>query len=585
VFVGPNNAAKSTLLEALDLVLHPGLGRPRPSPDELDYFARDPGAGFEIELVIGALSEPFLGEVRDHLEGWDAGTRVLVAEPDGEKCEAVVRVRASATPDFDLVHEFAKPESQGARFGPRIRRHLGWLFDGRTRDPAWQMVFHRGGVLDRMFDDADLGPALERVREGLRSGAEGFSGDAAVLAVIADLAGDLNALEVMDVRGFPEFELGGVSDRELLQTLRLALPALPQVTVPLRQHGRGVQRLLLVSALLRLARQEGAPAPIAAFEEPEEALEPLRQSQIARMITEVADDGGQVFVVTHSTDIARAFAVDDLHLVSSHPERGATISLRDRLDARAKQGYERRLDGPVVQAMLVRIPVLVEGPSDRAFLAVVWDHLADTGAVKARYARSLDFINCEGASHQSEMARLLRGAGKAVVGWAEHDVPDDLARLRDGKHCALLVVYPDDPARHNLEALISSACSLDVLAEGMKVVAETRGYSWEEQRKDLLSRCNAPLTDEQRADMKGAEALRTLLGALPEEVSRSLVRGALAPDALNPFEMKGARPARLFAEVMVSHGDVPQPLVAAMSRLDEWIDRDCPPADVEFDLE
>jgi recombinational DNA repair ATPase RecF len=55
VLLGPNNAAKTTLLEALDLVLHPGFGRPRPAPDELDYYARDPTQGFEIEVVLGDL--------------------------------------------------------------------------------------------------------------------------------------------------------------------------------------------------------------------------------------------------------------------------------------------------------------------------------------------------------------------------------------------------------------------------------------------------------------------------------------------------------------------------------------------------
>ena len=55
VLLGPNNAAKSTILEALDIVLHPGLGRPRLPPDELDYYARDPSAGFEIAVVLGRL--------------------------------------------------------------------------------------------------------------------------------------------------------------------------------------------------------------------------------------------------------------------------------------------------------------------------------------------------------------------------------------------------------------------------------------------------------------------------------------------------------------------------------------------------
>ena len=156
VLLGPNNAAKSTILEALDLTLHPGLGRPRSAPDELDYYGRDPSQGFEVEVVLGALDMAFMAEVRDHLEGWDGEAREIVPEPDAEGAEPIVRVRVVGSADLDVAHEFAKPESTGARFGPRLRRQVGWLFDGRARDPAWQMTFHRGGVLDRLFDGEDL---------------------------------------------------------------------------------------------------------------------------------------------------------------------------------------------------------------------------------------------------------------------------------------------------------------------------------------------------------------------------------------------------------------------------------------------
>src|SRR4051794_26130641 len=110
VLIGPNNAAKSTVLEALDLALHAGVGRPRVAPDELDYYARDPSGGFRIELVLGGLDLEFLAEVHDHLEGWDPAKREVVPEPDEEGCEAIVRVRVIGSPDFDLAHEFAKPE-------------------------------------------------------------------------------------------------------------------------------------------------------------------------------------------------------------------------------------------------------------------------------------------------------------------------------------------------------------------------------------------------------------------------------------------------------------------------------------------
>jgi putative ATP-dependent endonuclease of OLD family len=582
VLLGPNNAAKSTILEALDLALHPGLGRPRPAPDELDYHRRDPSNGFEIEVVLGALDTAFLAETRDHLEGWHAEQRQVVPEPDAEGAEPAVRVRAVGSADLDIAHEFAKPESNGARFGPGLRREVGWLFDGRTRDPAWQMTFHRGGVLDRLFSDADLAPAIEHVRTALSDGAAAFSGDAAVLAVLMAIGADLEGLHLLDPGAAPAFELGGVSERELLQTLRLALPVLPDVFIPLRRQGRGVQRLALVAALLRLAEQPDAPPPIAAFEEPEEALEPLRQTQMAALITGIAEGGGQVLVVTHSTEIARAFAVEDLHLVRDEP-RGEMLSLRDKLTPRAKQGYERRLDGAVVRALFAGVPVLVEGPSDRTCLGVFWDALVATGRVKPRFARALDFVNCESAQNQPEMARFLCEAGKTVVAWAELDRPDILARLRSERHCAALVLHDADPVRNNLEAALSQACSLSSLSRGMAAIADARGYTWEDQRADLISRAEGT-TDEQRNAMKSSTTVEGLLRALAEPAARHLVYAALSAKETKPFEMKGARPARLLAEEVAAAEGVPEPFARAMAALDAWLEEGAPAGDNEFSM-
>jgi energy-coupling factor transporter ATP-binding protein EcfA2 len=583
VLLGPNNAAKSTILEALDLALHTGLGRPRLGPDELDYYGRDPSKGFEVEVVLGALEPEFLAEVRNHLEGWDATQREIVPEPDANGAESVVRIRVVGTADLDVTHEFAKPESNGARFGPRLRRQIGWMFDGRARDPAWQMTFHRGGALDRLFQDQDLGPALGHVRAALREGATAFGGDAAVLAALVAIGKDLEGLHLLEPGSVPAFELGGVSERELLQTLRLALPILPDVLIPLRRQGRGVQRLALVASLLRLAKNPGSPPPIGAFEEPEEALEPLRQTQMASLITQIADGGGQVLVVTHSTEIARAFAVEDLHLVSDAP-RGDTLSLRDKLSERAKQGYERRLDASVVVALFARVPVLVEGPSDRACLGVFWDALASKGHVKPRFARALDFINCESAQNQPEMARLLCEAGKSVVTWAELDRPDILERLREGGQCAALVLYDADPTRNNLEGALSQSCSISGLARGMAAIADGRGYSWDDQRTDLVSRAGEA-TEDQRKAMKAASTVEEVLRALPEPVARQLACAALSAKEAKPFEMKGARPARLLAEeILEVDGGVPKPFAAVMVTLDEWLEQGRPAGDNQFSM-
>ena len=76
----------------------------------------------------------------------------------------------------------------------------------------------------------------------------------------------------------PQFEVGGVSRRELLQALRLGLPSTEGIRIPLNAQGRGAQRLVLVAVLLRLARALEGVTPVGGFEEPEEALSPCAKA-------------------------------------------------------------------------------------------------------------------------------------------------------------------------------------------------------------------------------------------------------------------------------------------------------------------
>ena len=280
VILGPNNSGKSTVLEALDLLFHPGFGRPRPPPDELDYHERQSERGFEIEAVVGELTQELLAECHHYLEGWRAEEGELVAEPDGDGIEAVVRVRVRGSSEFEHLHEFAKPEAEGARFFPRLRRKIGWVFDGRRRDPARQLFFYQGGLLDRLFANTDIDVALDVLRTALRDGTGRVNHDDTIADTLGTLSRDLEGLGLLEEGELATFETGAVSRRALLQTLRLALPISSDIAIPLARQGRGAQRLVLMAVLLRLATATDNDV-IGAFEEPEEALEPLRESGLA----------------------------------------------------------------------------------------------------------------------------------------------------------------------------------------------------------------------------------------------------------------------------------------------------------------
>lgn len=575
VILGPNNAGKSTALEALDLLLHPGMGRPRTGPTEVDYFRRDPDAGFQIEAVVGDLHGDFLAEVRNHLEGWREADEEIVPDPDGDGIEPVIRVRVRAGPDLDLIHEFSKPESEGARFHAGLRAQVGWVFDGRTRDPAHQLAFYQGGLLDRLFGQVDLGPAVDGLRQSLGEGAASVNDDAAVAGVLAQLAGDLQSLGLLNAGEAPGFEVGGVSRRELLQALRLALPG-AEVSVPLARQGRGAQRLLLVSVLLRLATLAGR-VPIAGLEEPEEALEPIRQAQLSRMLRRVADTGGQVFVVTHSAEVAREFEVDDFLLLRERSGGADARFLRGALSPPIRQAYERRLDGTVVRGLFARIPVLVEGPGDRAVFETFWMALADRGDIAPAYEVGLDVINAEGATNLPMLAAVLDEAGKSVAVWAEQDteaVRQVLERLRAEGHCSAIALHDARIERSNLEGALAHGCEVGALAEAMRALADDRGYPWEQQRTDLVSRCEG-IEEPRREAAKEAATLEELFAALTEPQARAVVASALSGKGVTPFEIKGARQARMIAAAIVASQGIPLPFALALTGLDRWIKEGC----------
>jgi putative ATP-dependent endonuclease of the OLD family len=572
IILGPNNSGKTTVVEALDLLLYSGLGRPRPSPTELDYFGRRPTDGFSIEAALGALTDSFAAEVREHLEGWNTEAEEIVPEPGGDGVEPVVRVRVRGDEGLDVVHEFAKPESGGARFPPRLRAHLGWVFDGRMREPARQLNFFQSGLLERLFAPIDLSPAVDALRDALAGGAAAVNEDADIQGVLAEVASDLTSLGLISPGQSPQFEVGGVSERELLQAMRLSLPS-GEATIPVARQGRGAQRLLLVALLLRIAQRGGVPA-IGGFEEPEEALEPLRQTQVARMLAAIADAGGQIFVVTHSPEIARAFAVEDILLLEGRGP-GEARALRKTVSEPMRQKYERWLERGVVRALFAQIPLLVEGPGDRAVVETFWRALADEQAVLPAEQLRLDVVNCEGAPEMPAMAQLLAEAGKSVVVWAEQDRPDILETLRNEGHCAGFLLHDPEQGRRNLEEALAVGASLDALGRGMSTIADGRGYDWSSQRDDLVSR--AQVAEETREAMKAAASLPELLATLGEAEARDLVAQALGARGVTPFEIKGARQARLLAEAIAETDGVPESFARPLRELEAWIRIGCPP--------
>ena len=90
VIVGDNNTCKSTVLEAIDLVLGPDRMRKRPVVGEHDFYAGDyydidhNPISIEVEVVVIDLSDEQKRHFNDHIEWWDTSTSKIIDTPPPE---------------------------------------------------------------------------------------------------------------------------------------------------------------------------------------------------------------------------------------------------------------------------------------------------------------------------------------------------------------------------------------------------------------------------------------------------------------------------------------------------------------------
>ncbi len=571
LILGPNGAGKSTILEAMDWLFDPGWGRPRPIPRPEDYWRRDVKQGFRIEVVLGDLREGDLADYDEALEGWVAGSGSLVPEPEGEGVESAVRVELRGTAECDLEYRLGKPELADVSFNPRLRRRVNFVFDGRNRDPIRQLAFYQGSLLEKAFSDVDLTAPLRVLADHLGDGERTVNADAGVSSVLAQIRENLLRVGIGNREPRePTLSVGGLSDRELLQALNLALRHDEHLTIPVARQGRGLQRLVLASFLLVLARRADN-LPIGAFEEPEEALEPFRIRLLIDRLYEVVRAGGQVFVTSHSPEVLRCFRPDEVVLLNHAGSARRLCELRKELNETTRFFIERHMDGPVASALFAPVALLVDGPSERAALPTFWSHLSDKGEVPEAEVLGVQIVNCESTKSMPGIAQVLSATGQRVFALMDRDSDKALEndRSRVKQYASGGWVLHSSKAI-DLEGVFALELPLDALGKGLSSVALDRGISWEEWREAIVSRFPNGTPAEEREAAVGSANWDKLTQSVNEERLREAIRSALKRGILDG---KGGRPGRLIAQAAVEVGIIPQSLSRCIQAIAEAIEK------------
>ncbi|MFE9428901.1 ATP-dependent endonuclease [Kitasatospora sp. NPDC006697] len=514
LLAGSNSAGKSTICEALDLVLGPERMARRPVIDEYDFF----GAQYQehdgelpevrIEVVLTDLSEVAQRRFGSHLRLWsrrtndflDLGPNSLQEADSAEWCLPVVFCGRYDPQEDDFVGGtfFAHPENLadeptaddtaalGAGLKPFTRadkRHCGFLYLRPNRTGNRALTFQRGSLLDTIVRlEAELaGPLWESTLRTLDQ-VTIAAADSGFDKIRTEIHERINRFVTLGDAPDPvDFRASEITREHLREVLRLFIATQPSThSVPFNRLSTGSLNLLVFALLTYIAELKGDKSVIFAIEEPEIALPPHAQR---RLVDFVLKNMGQVIVTSHSPYVIEKFAPSRT-VVITRDGRGALTSRGIALPPDFKPSKYRLYRRQFAEAILARAVLVVEGATEAALFPAVSDVLEADPAVPDYVHIDLAGITVFDAQSDVNVplfAPVFKALNKPVYGI--HDQPNKpltaalAAKTTDFTHY-------EELAYKGVESLLVAEVPVDVQRRFLDAVA---------QRDDYPSGCARPV--------------------------------------------------------------------------------------------
>ncbi len=405
VLVGPGDAGKTTVFEAIDLT----LGRQWYTPTDADFLDGDYSKTITIEVTVGDLPDGFLDlhAYGTCLRGWSNGK--LHDEPvAGDEHVVTVRltIDSSLEPEWTLAAD-RFPEGVHVRAADRMK--LGFHRLGANVDH--QLGWGRGSLLTKLSDSSTavqgvLGHAARQIREATVGTKITGIEEAVVKATsVADRVG-VAVAKLNPAISAADLALGG------------SLLVLHDGKVPVRQLGLGSRRLLAIGLGLDAIRDGG----IGILDEVEHGLEPYRIHNLVTAIRSTADaKRGQVLLTTHSADVIKDCGAEHLHVVRRGIDGTVTITPMSKPDAdKTTSDGMQRMVRTCPEALLSRKVVVCEGKTEYGLIRGLDAAWNDAGKPSLSSCGCVP-INGGGNCKAAQFSVLLKGLGYEVCFFGDSD--------------------------------------------------------------------------------------------------------------------------------------------------------------------
>jgi len=567
LLVGGNNVGKSTVCEALDLVLGPERTSRRPVVDEHDfhrstYVDADKKA---VPIIIRAVVVDLPDEARrrfgGHLRRWNDTDRSFVddlengaeqADDEGVTWALQVSFRArydAVEDDFDADTFFEHPlpeldelddeetSSLGEgrdRFTRAHKRLCGFVYLRALRTGSRALGLQRGSLLDTVLRLSEEGSAemwMETLRQmrDLDPAIGAIPDLESLLTQIRERAGGF--VRLAGNEDATAFFASDLTREHLREVVRLFVATGPSDhAVPFTRQGTGTVNLLVFALLTMIADLKERQSVIFAMEEPEIALPPHTQRRVARFVKR---EMGQAIVTSHSPYVIEQFEPNEIVMLSH--ESGGDVEGMPIDPAGIKLKSYRSQRRQFSEAILSRGVLVVEGETEASIIPIAAAVLEKSSAdyIHPDLA-GVTIFTANGDGDVPRWAPILRALGKVPFGMV-----DKQGKPYSGDNATALQSFEEfwESPVEGIEELIVSQVPTAVLRRFMDEAVQLPDFPTHQAKYDSST------TDAQLPEI----ALKTLK--------------ARKGDAYGY--------AALLIEGCQSRDDLPEFLVAALERINE----------------
>lgn len=435
--VGDNNTGKSTILEAIDLVLGPERLSRYPVLDEHDFFAgeylskNEEQLSIDIEIVLTDLEEEQIRHFRNHIEWWDAVSGSIIDGPALEQMSSpditiALRVKFkgfynSEDDDFSGKTFFCSPIKEDLSydsFTQRDKRLCGFLYLRTIRTGSRALSLESGSLLDIILR---LKEKRLQMWEGILDQLRGITiansdglGLSEILDSIQDSIRDYVPSEWADNPKLLVSDMTRVHLRKILSVF-MDTGALQsdgtKYSAPFQHQGAGTINVLVLALLSMIADLK--QNVIFAMEEPEIALPPYTQK---RVIDGIKSKAAQGIITSHSPYVLEEFPPANI-LVINRDSSGILTGIKASYPPTVKvKLYREEVRKRFCEAILSRKILLTEGKTEYdSYQACARRlHELNPGEYKSFEALGVTVVNAESDTQIAPLGVFYRSLGKEV---------------------------------------------------------------------------------------------------------------------------------------------------------------------------